>query len=669
MAAPGIPIIAIAGARAATEPNVCGLAGLWTAAALSRNELEGTAVRMAAQLRHRGPDDAGSWSAPRDGIAFGFRRLAIVDLTVEGHQPMTSASGRWTLVFNGEVYNHPALRDQLEAAGVRFRGASDTEVVVEAIARWGVEGAAARLVGMFALAAWDAERRALSLVRDRMGVKPLFVLSRPGLLAFASELKALRELPGFDAEVDRDALAAYLRYLYVPAPRTIHRAVRKLLPGHVLTLSHPCHAPAVRPYWSLRDVARRGLEDPFAGTFQEAADALDERLSDAVAMRLRADVPLGAFLSGGVDSSTVVALMQERSPRPVRTFCVSFEDALHDESAHAARVARHLGTDHTEITVTGEDALAVVPRLPELFDEPMADVSQIPACLLCARAREGMTVALSGDGGDEVFGGYHRYLYGARALRTAGALPPSLRRVVGGAARRVPAAAIDRAQDAAGALGTLAAGRLVGTKLRKLGEMMRARTEAGRYGSLLSAWPDAEALVRGGRVPPGAIEERLADEGGGDLVHRMMLADQLEYLVDDQLAKVDRVSMAASLEVRVPLVDHRVVELAWSLPLPFKVGNGRGKRVLREVLRRRIPDALVERPKTGLSVPLASWLRGPLRRWADARLDPVALERDGLLRGEPIRRAWRQLLEGRDERAQGLWAVLVFQGWRERWQA
>jgi asparagine synthase (glutamine-hydrolysing) len=650
--------------------QMCGLAGILTSKALPVGELAGTAQRMSARLAHRGPDDSGVWTETEGHAAFGFRRLAIVDLSELGHQPMHSPSGRFTLVFNGEVFNHHQLRKELEGAGFAFRGRSDTEVILAAFERWGIADATRRFVGMFAMAVWDAKTRCLSLIRDRLGIKPLFIATQPGVVSFASELKAIVAEPSFDRSIDRDALAEYLRYLYVPAPRTIYRSATKLRPGHILTITDPSLPPPQSvAYWSVEDAARRGIETPLDASDDEAVSDLQERLLEAVKLRMEADVPLGALLSGGIDSSTVVGLMQSAATRPVKTYSVAFETSAYNEAPHAARVAAHLGTDHTELLVTGADALSVVPQLPDMFDEPHADVSQIPAYLVCALARKEVTVALSGDGGDEVFCGYNRYTYGARLLGRLQRLPRPARRVlaagIGGVSQR-SWGNVTRAL--APVVPPLRQHALAADKAQKVGRLLSSDSVSHMYRSLVSAWHQPERVVIGGQASEGAFERVLGTRDLPRLLDRMMLADQLTYLPDDQLAKVDRVSMAVSLEVRVPLLDHRVVEFAWTLPPRMKVRDGHGKWLLRQLLYRLVPRELVDRPKQGLSVPLASWLRGPLRPWAEELLSRDELERDGILHAAPIRGAWDALLQGQNTMDQALWGLLLFQQWRQRWQ-
>ena len=652
---------------------MCGIAGFLTTASQSDEDLVGGVRRMTDPIIHRGPDDSGEWVDAESGIALGFRRLAIIDLSEQGHQPMRSGSGRYWISFNGEIYNYRDLRRELEQAGWRFRGHSDTEVMLGAFERWGVAEATKRFVGMFAFAVWDRERRELTLGRDRLGKKPLYVYAERGLVSFGSELKALVAGPSFDRTLDEDAVADYLRYLYVPGPRTIYRRVAKLPPGHTLTIADArSPLPASVPYWEIEEVAARGLADPFVGTDEEAIDETHRLLSQAVEQRLFADVPLGAFLSGGIDSSAVVAQMQALSRVPVKTFSIAFDAPEHNEAPHAAAIARYLGTDHTETLVTGSDALDLVPRLADMFDEPFGDTSQIPAYLVCATARKSVTVALSGDGGDEVFGGYNRYTYGERVFERVRTVPRAARQLLARSIGSIPATSWDRAHRAVSPLlPSRMRQRLVGEKLHKIGRLMDAQSTAEMYRSLLSAWQHPGLLVVGGREHAGAVERVMDGALGGmalGTVERMMLADQLTYLVEDSLVKVDRVSMATSLEVRVPLLDHRLVEFSWRLPAHMKVRNGEGKWILRRVLDRMVPRELIERPKMGFSVPLAQWLRGPLRPWAEELLAPGRLEQDGLLRAAPVRRAWSDVLAGRDAAAPlGIWAVLMLQAWRERW--
>ena len=622
---------------------------------------------MIRPLTHRGPDDEGVWVDEAAGIALGFRRLAIIDLSPSGHQPMTSASGRFHLVFNGEIYNFCELRQQLEGLGHRFRGHSDTEVILAAFEQWGIREAITRAVGMFAMAVWDTTVRELSLVRDRLGKKPLFVYHQSGLVTFGSELKALVSGPSFDRTINTQALQSYLRYLYVPAPQCIFQQVVKIPAGHILTIRDARHPlPPSTSYWSLSDVARAGLESQFDGTDEDAVDELDRLLGDAVCRRLQSDVPLGALLSGGIDSSAVVALMQEKSSRPTRTYTIGFDDDAFDEASHAARVAESLGTDHTALHLTGDDARSLVPRLPYIFDEPLADPSELPTLLVSQLARRDVTVALSGDGGDELFGGYNRYVYGTRVLPRVDRIPRPLRLAVAAGVRCVPSGAWDRLAALSTIVPGLPASR-VGERIGKLTHVMAASSVGDMYCSLLSAWQRPAHLANHHRTIDDVNASVLDAAEPVELLDRMMLADQMTYLPDDLLAKLDRASMAVSLEVRAPLLDHRVVEFSWRLPRRFKLRDGIGKWILRQVLYRRVPKAIVERPKMGFSVPIDRWLRGPLRGWADGFLNLTELRRAGLPNPTEIIRSWRDLQAGRAANGTRVWAVIMFQAWRARW--
>ena len=626
------------------------------------------ASRMADAISHRGPDDSGIWVDSAAGIALGFRRLAIVDLSAHGHQPMRSASGRYMIIFNGEVYNHRKLRHELESGGCTFRGNSDTEVILAAFDQWGIERAVQRFIGMFAIAVWDASRRRLCLIRDRLGIKPLFVYHRDGLVSFGSELKALVAGPEFDRTLDTSALTSYLRYLYVPAPESIFRHVVKLIPGHILTIVDPAAPlPTSLPFWSAETAAREGQVAQFSGGDEDAVAELETLLTDAVRLRMQADVPLGALLSGGIDSSTVVALMQASADRPVKTFTIGFDQHEFDEAAHARAVAKHLGTDHTELHLTGADALDVIPRLAEMFDEPLADPSQIPTFLVCGLARREVTVALTGDGGDELFGGYNRYIQGEGLIEGFQRWPGLLRRLSASSLTSVSPRTWNRMRDTLRPIFPVAGRtRLLGEKMHKLGGLLRAESTQGMYRSLLSAWQDPENLVVGG-VASGNPDGARDTDSQFALMERMMLADQTSYLPDDLLAKVDRASMAVSLEARVPILDHRVVEFSWRLPRKFKVRDGRGKWILREILYKHVPRALVDREKMGFSVPLAQWLSGPLRNWAGDLLHSDQTE--GFLRSSVVHTEWDRFLAGDSTNAAGIWAVVMFRAWQDRWMS
>jgi asparagine synthase (glutamine-hydrolysing) len=643
-------------------PAVCGFVGFLAPSGLGPDDE--TRVRsMADRLAHRGPDDHGAWLDPTVGVAFAHRRLAIVDLSPTGAQPMTSASGRTVIAFNGEIYNHEALRRRLGSV-VYWRGRSDTEVLVEAIERWGLEAALEASVGMFAFAVYDRERRELALARDRMGEKPCHYGWHGGTLLFGSELKALRAHPDYRATTDLEALAAYLRHGYVPAPRTIDAGTAKLAPGAVARwrVDGPVGAaPELGAYWSLRTVAAAGLAAPFAGDDGEAAERLEALLADAVALQRVADVPLGAFLSGGIDSSTVVALMQAAGGTPVRTFAIGFTEAAYDESGHARAVAAHLGTDHTELRVTPTEAQAVLPTLPTLYDEPFGDASAVPTYLVAQLARRDVTVALSGDGGDELFFGYGRYLATARTRGRAERLPASVRAAASAALGLVPTGPVAAVLEGArvGAFPHLFPDRVAALRAALTGS-----TVLPAYRAHLSRWKRPDRLLAAAVAEPATLlTDDAAALAGGDAYQRMAFVDSGTYLPDDVLVKVDRAAMAVSLETRVPLLDHRIVEFAWSLPTALKVRDGVGKRVLRGVLDRHVPRALIDRPKMGFGVPIDVWLRGPLRAWAEDLLDPAALRAGGVFRPEVVSAKWRAHLSGRADWQHQLWPLLAYLAW------
>jgi asparagine synthase (glutamine-hydrolysing) len=646
---------------------MCGLAGILSGHGYSNAQLSDYARRMTQPIAHRGPDDHGVWVDERAGIALGFRRLAILDLSPSGHQPMVSATGRYVVAFNGEIYNFRMLRNELEAYGHAFLGSSDTEVMLAAFEQWGVRNAVRRFIGMFALAVWDADRRELSLVRDRLGKKPLYVYRQPGLVAFGSEIKALIAGPSFDRTVDRQALASYLRYLYVPTPRTIFASTIKVPPAHLLTISDPSTPlPATECYWSLRDAALTGLQNRLPDDEQVITDSLDTLLTDAVRCRLHSDVPLGALLSGGIDSSTVVALMQEASTRPVKTYTIGFAEQEFDESQYAAAIARHLGTDHTELRLTGEDACALVPAMAEIFDEPIADPSQVPTLLVSGLARRHVTVALCGDGGDELFGGYNRYVYGVRMLPRLERLPRLLRRSLAAGLACVPGGAWTIAQRMASALVPDLPTQRIAERVQKLRRVMSVTSAGSMYRSLLSAWQEPATLIGLRELDEDLNSAILESREPEELLDRMMLADQTTYLPDDLLAKIDRASMAVSLEVRAPLLDHRVVEFSWRIPRTLKLHGTVGKWALRQVLYRRVPRQLLERPKMGFSVPIDAWLRGPLRAWASDLLFGTT-PKDEMFDRRTVTRAWKNLQNGRQHAGAAIWAVVMFQSWRARW--
>jgi asparagine synthase (glutamine-hydrolysing) len=605
---------------------VCGIAGALDWAA-TENEMNTVLGRMASTLHHRGPDDGGRWCDPDRRVGLAHRRLAILDLSEAGHQPMASPDGRLRIAFNGEIYNFREIREALTTRGYGFKGGSDTEVLLAAVAEWGVAEAARRCVGMFAFAVWDAKEERLRLVRDRLGEKPLYYGRAGGVFLFGSELKAMRAHPAWDRGIDRGALALLLRYGYIPSPHTIYEGIHKLPPGTVLTVTpgRPGTEPA-EAYWSLPDLAEAGRRDPFQGTPEEAADELEGLLRQAVRGQMVADVPVGAFLSGGIDSSTVVALMQAEARRPVRTFSVGFAETGFDEAPHAKAVAAHLGTDHTELYVTPQQAMEVIPRLPQLYDEPFADVSQIPTFLVSELARRHVTVSLSGDGGDELFGGYKRVSWGRSIWRKVGWVPRPLRRAAAGAATAVtPEAWNATFKRLAPLLPTRLRLPNPGYDIHKLAASLGAADPMAFYRGLVSHWRQPASVVLGAAEPATALSGDVPRPCLPDFAERMMFLDLVTYLPDDILVKVDRAAMAVSLESRMPFLDHRVVEFAWRLPMDLKIRGTEGKWLLRQVLYRHVPRRLLERPKMGFGMPIGTWLRGPLRAWAEALLDPARL--------------------------------------------
>ena len=644
---------------------MCGFTGFWSIGSDHR-DADAIATAMADRIVHRGPDDSGVWTDADAGIALAHRRLSIVDLSAAGHQPMLSASGRWVVVYNGEVYNHLELRQRLEAVGdaPSWRGHSDTETLLACIEAWGVDETLKRSVGMFAFALWDRRERALFLARDRIGEKPLYYGWQGDTFLFGSELKALRAHPSFNASIDRGALALLLRHNYVPGPHSIYSGIHKLPPGTWLKLETGQRELKPVAWWSLADVADRGIANPFTGSDAEAVDALEMHFGKAVRCQMMADVPLGAMLSGGIDSTLVTALMQANSSRPIRTFTIGFNDKAYDEAGYAHAIAAHLGTEHTELFLTQQELMGLIPKLPAMYDEPFADSSQLPTHLVMQLARRHVTVALSGDAGDEFFGGYNRYFLGPKVWKRIGWMPASARRALGAALTALPVATLNRAL---GGVARMADVALPGDKAHKLGRRLREiESMDDLYVGLVTEWRDAASMVVNASIPTNLLDERQCWPQLVDPVARMMALDGLTYLSDDILVKVDRASMAASLETRAPFLDRDLMEFAWSLPVSMKLRDGKGKWILRQLLDRHVPRALIERPKMGFGIPLDDWLRGPLREWAEELLAEDRLRREGYLVPGRIREAWRQHLRGEASFGYRLWSVLMFQAWLEQ---
>jgi len=651
---------------------MCGIAGLCVLPKNASADLELIAMRMGAAIEHRGPDAAGRWQSTDLGVALAHQRLAVIDLTLAGHQPMTSASGRYVIAFNGEIYNHQLLRRELDGAGLApaWRGYSDTETLLAAIEVWGLEKALERCVGMWALSVVDQHQQVLHLVRDRFGEKPLYWgLSGHGTnqaLLFGSELPALRAFSGFNNAIDRAALAQLLRFGEVPAPLSIYAGIAKLPAGHWLSIPLPLSPqvplPSSRPWWQLRDVIENGYNDSFQDE-TEALVSLEQSLNHAVAQQAIADVPLGAFLSGGIDSSLITALLQCHSSQPLRTFTIGFEEEGFNEAPQARAVAEHLGTNHTERLLTSADARSLVPQLPQLYSEPFADSSQLPTHLVCREARySGLTVVLSGDGGDELFGGYNRYFWGPRIWNHAARLPGPLRRSIGRAITAMPPLALD-------ALGLSFSIRQMGHKAHKLADRLRYVSNSDDlYRSLVCEWLDSGPLLQGECpvLESIAIDQPLPVTLSEDHIARMMAWDALSYLPDDILVKVDRAAMAVGLETRAPFLDHRVAQVAWRLPMAMKIRGHTSKWALRQILHKYLPPEMIERPKAGFAIPVGAWLRGPLRSWASELIHPDRLSREGYLRPEPITLLWQQHLSGRFDHTTKLWTVLMWQAWLEQ---
>lgn len=642
--------------------RMCGIAGFWDARQrYDGATLDDLARRMADTLYRRGPDGEGVWVDPAAGLALAHRRLAIIDLTPGGAQPMTSASGRFVVTYNGEIYNYAPLRAELTELGCRFQTQSDTEVMLAAFETWGIESALARFIGMFAVALWDRRDRRLVLIRDRMGVKPLYWGSVGGVLFFGSQPKAFRPHPAWRGEIDRDAIAACLAFNYIPAPLSVWRGVRALRPGHLVEIDADGRSEE-RCYWDVRAIAARGPDRALAGDPTAAEDELDALLSDAVKWRLVSDVPVGAFLSGGIDSSTVVAQMQRHTTRPVRTFTIGFAEANYDEAADARAVAQHLRTDHTELTVTPREARDVIPELPDFYDEPFADSSAIPTFLVSRLARSAVTVSLSGDGGDEAFAGYTRFDVIQRLGPMLDIAPRALRCGLGRAITLLSPEAWNRVS---GLLPRSLRPRLAGDRAHKLAHLLSLRDGDDFYDGMQRMWLVPPTMPAAAKMPCLASVDGWI--GRDQRLARMQLSDMIAYLPDDIMVKVDRASMAVSLESREPLLDHRVIEFAWRLPPALKIRAGRGKWLLRRVLHRHVPRALVERPKMGFNVPIDGWLRGPLREWAEDLLSERSIAQAGLLDPVPIRQRLAEHQAGARNWHNSLWSALMIQSWQHRW--
>lgn len=629
---------------------MCGIAGYFSLDAAPKEAMEQTMKSMANVMRHRGPDDSDVWCDPATGIALGHRRLSILDISPLGRQPMHSPCGRYVICYNGEIYNHLEIRKELP--NTVFRSTSDTETMLAAIARWGLQKAISRFVGMFAFALWDREKHSLSLVRDRLGIKPLYFGRVGNSMIFASELKALRQHPDFKADLDRDALALYFRHNYIPSPYSVYTGISKLCPGTIAAFSAPDTPCEKMEYWSAREVWMAGQDEPFQGTANEAADELERLLETAVGRRMLSDVPLGGFLSGGIDSSAVVALMQKQSTRPIRTFSIGFKEKMYNEAEHAKSIAAHLKTDHTEFYVTAKDLLDIVPSVPHYWDEPFADSSQVPTYILSRMTRDHVTVALSGDGGDELFYGYQRYFW-INKSRMLDRIPRLVRRTAGSILKALPVGAFDL-------LGPL------GPKIRWRLDILGMKDFSEYYRFIVSHFKHPDEFVLGGTEPRTALTNPV-NGVGDDRFSQMALWDVLSYMPDDILTKMDRASMSVGLEARVPILDHNVVEFAAKLPTGLKVRGDRGKQVLRDVLYRHVPQKLVDRPKMGFGVPIAQWMGNELREWCEDLLSYKTIKSQGVLDADFVEKMWREYLGGEVNWNYYLWDVLMFQAWMEKW--
>jgi len=625
--------------------------------------------RMGNQLVHRGPDDSGVWFDKDCGVGFSHRRLSIIDLSAHGHQPMSSVSGRFMIAYNGEIYNYQELKKELLQTGAIFRGGSDTEVLLAAIEFWGVQKTLQRCVGMFAFSLWDKKEQILTLARDRMGEKPLYYgwqgKDDKRTFLFGSELKSLRQHPDWQGGVNRDALANLLRYNYIPAPQTIHLGISKLRPGHVLQLKKTGKGWKEKEgcWWSLQEVAQRGKEKPFTGSRVDAVDHLDRLLRSAIQGQSLADVPLGAFLSGGVDSSSVVAVMQAVTDSPVKSFTIGFENSDYDESSDARAVADHLGTDHHELIVTVDDALSLIPQLPNYYDEPFADVSQIPTLLVSALAKKKVTVALSGDGGDEIFAGYNRHQWAPSLLNKMQYFPEIIRKAIVVLIESTSPKGWDsffKIVDPV--LPKKLRVQHPGEKIHKIAMLLKQSGEKELYSTLVRIWPNPIPILNGNSH--NLIDDhRELWNTEANYTERMTMLDTATYLPDDILVKVDRAAMANSLETRVPLLDHRIVEFAAQLPLSMKIHQGSGKWILRELLDRYAPRELIERPKSGFGIPIGEWLKEGLREWAEELLSEESLSDKDYFNVKQVRDVWRQHVSGKKNHQYQLWSVLMFQAW------
>jgi asparagine synthase (glutamine-hydrolysing) len=659
---------------------MCGFAGFLTNNDYALARADAITNDMAQAIQHRGPDDGGVWFDVKAGIALGHRRLSILDLSPAGHQPMASQSNRYVIAFNGEIYNHLELRHELEmmpqassiqakdAAKINWRGHSDTETLLAGFEAWGVEATLKKTVGMFAISLWDKEEKVLTLARDRMGEKPLYYGFQKNTFLFGSELKALKAHPDFLSEIDRDVICLYLRHCFIPAPYSIYKGIKKLLPGTYvqLRLGDDENSQSLLPkaYWSMGDVVAEGVARPFVGSDEEAIAAVDIQLKQSIGLQMAADVPLGAFLSGGVDSSTVAALMQAQSTQPVKTFSIGFDEVGYNEAEYAKAVAKHLGTEHTELYVSAVEAINVISLLPEMYDEPFADSSQIPTFLVSQMAKQHVTVSLSGDAGDELFCGYNRYLL-ADTWKNFEYLPFCLRQSAGHLIKKLSPITWDKIFDQVGRVKKISSN--MGQKLEKLANRLEEVDDVNSlYYSLVSEIDRPAQIVLGATEPETWLTKVGRNSTFKDSKQHMMFMDAMTYLPDDILVKVDRAAMANSLETRVPFLDHRLVELAWQLPINMKVRNGKTKWVLREVLYQYVPQPLIERPKAGFGIPLGGWLRGPLRDWVESLINEKRLHEEGYFNVNYVRGVWRAHLSGQRNNQSLLWSILMFQAWLEK---